>query len=126
MLIRKHGGFTSVEAQNHLLTFGEYAAMHLLAWSPRIWRGLATEEECYAHVRATGPWTLTKPDPLFSQPVEEREVPRSGIIVTRSFQYARTASGGSVLWLGRRKRVGRGEGVSDLRYDILDRVRTQT
>jgi hypothetical protein len=45
-------------------------------------------------------------------------------IVTRNFQYARTAAGGSVLWLGRRKRVGRGEGVSDLRYDILERVRT--
>jgi hypothetical protein len=70
MLIRKHGGFTSVEAQNHLLTFGEYAAMYLLAWSPRIWRGLATEDECYEHVRATGPWTLTKLDPLFSHPGE--------------------------------------------------------
>ena len=54
--------------------------------------------------------------------VEERAVPRSGVIVTRSFQYAHTASDGSVLWLGRRKRVGRGEGVSDLRYDILERA----
>ncbi len=58
--------------------------------------------------------------------VEEREVPRSGVIVTRNFQYARTASGGSVLWLARRKRVGHGEGASDLRYDILEPVRTKT
>ncbi len=86
MLIRKHGGFTSVEAQNHLLTFGEYAAMYLLAWSPRIWRGLeneddiwrglATEDECYEHVRTTGPWTLTKLDPLFSpSPSNEPPLP---------------------------------------------------
>ena len=45
--------------------------------------------------------------------IEEREVPRSGIVDTRAFQYARTANGERVLWLGRRKQVGRGEGSSD-------------
>jgi hypothetical protein len=52
--------------------------------------------------------------------LEEREVPRSGVIVTRAFQYARTVTGGRVLWLGRRKQVGRGEGSSALRHDVLD------
>ncbi|MDQ0971853.1 hypothetical protein QFZ31_001731 [Neobacillus niacini] len=29
--------FTSSHASNHLMTFGEYAAMYLLAWSPQLW-----------------------------------------------------------------------------------------
>ncbi|PXA67077.1 hypothetical protein [Cryobacterium arcticum] len=52
--------------------------------------------------------------------IEENEVPRSGIIVTRSFQMARTTNGGRLLWLGRAKRVGRGEGSSGLYFDVLD------
>ena len=48
-IVRSDGGFTSVEAQNHLLTFGEYAALYLLAWSTRVWRAPATEDRCYEH-----------------------------------------------------------------------------
>ena len=33
--------FTSTNAGNHLMTFGEYAAMYLLSWSPSLW-----ETEC--------------------------------------------------------------------------------
>lgn len=29
--------FTSTNASNHLMTFGEYAAMYLLSWSPSLW-----------------------------------------------------------------------------------------
>ena len=47
----------------------------------------------------------------------EEEVPRDGAVVTRRYQLARTPSGGTVLWLGRRKRVGEGEGWSGLRFD---------
>ncbi len=50
--------------------------------------------------------------------IAEEEVPRDGIVVTRSYQLARTEGGETVLWLGRRKRAGQGEGWSGLRFDI--------
>jgi hypothetical protein len=65
VLVRRHAGFTSVEAQNHLLTFGEYAAMYLAAWSPRVWRRLGDEERCYEHLRGTSPFKVTDLDLLF-------------------------------------------------------------
>jgi hypothetical protein len=49
--------------------------------------------------------------------IAEEEVPRDGAIVTRRYQLARTPSGGTVVWLGRQKRVGDGEGWSGLRFD---------
>ena len=30
--------FTSSHANNHLMNFGEYAAMYLLSWSPELWK----------------------------------------------------------------------------------------
>lgn len=61
---------------------------------------------------------ILEPDrPDFS--LFEEEVPRSGARVTRAYQYARWVDGSTVLWLGRRKRPGRGEGSSGLRYDTL-------
>lgn len=50
--------------------------------------------------------------------IAEEEVGRSGVVVERRFQYARTADGRALLWVGRRKRVGRGEANSGLRFDI--------
>jgi hypothetical protein len=50
--------------------------------------------------------------------IAEEEVPREGVVVTRRFQLARTADGSSVLWIGRRKAVGQGEGYSGLKFDI--------
>ncbi len=47
----------------------------------------------------------------------EEEVPRDGAVVTRRYQLARTPDGGTALWIGRRKRVGEGEGWSGLRFD---------
>lgn len=52
--------------------------------------------------------------------IEDEEVPRDGAVVTRSFQYARWIDGGSFLWVGRAKRVGRGMGSSGLRWDIAE------
>jgi hypothetical protein len=49
--------------------------------------------------------------------IAEEEIPREGILLTRRFQLARTATGGSVLWIGRQKVAGRGEGASGLRFD---------
>lgn len=53
--------------------------------------------------------------------IEEEEIPREGAIVERVFQFARWFDGRSLLWLGRRKRPGRGEGASGLRFDVTQR-----
>jgi hypothetical protein len=45
--VREHAGFTSTDAGSHLLTFGEFAAMYLAAWSPRVWRALATAAQIF-------------------------------------------------------------------------------
>jgi hypothetical protein len=55
--------------------------------------------------------------------VEEEEVPRDGIQLTRAFNYARDAQGRALLWIGRRKTTGRGEGASGLRFDVVRRGR---
>jgi hypothetical protein len=59
--------------------------------------------------------TLLAGDPLR---LADEEVPRWGTMVTRRFQYARTAGGRGILWLGRHRRSGRGEGASGLRFDL--------
>jgi hypothetical protein len=48
----------------------------------------------------------------------EEEVPRTGLRVTRAFQYARWTDGSSHLWIARHKQAGRGEGSSGLRFDV--------
>ena len=53
--------------------------------------------------------------------IEEEEVPREGALVERGFQYARWFDGAGLLWLGRRKTVGRGESSSGLRFDVMER-----
>ena len=55
--------------------------------------------------------------------IEEEEVPRDGIEVKRAFNYARDAQGRALLWIGRRKTTGRGEGASGLRFDVIRRGR---
>jgi hypothetical protein len=55
--------------------------------------------------------------------VEEEEIPRDGIELTRAFNYARDAHGRGLLWIGRRKTTGRGEGASGLRFDVIRRGR---
>jgi len=52
--------------------------------------------------------------------IREEEVPREGARVTRAYQLARWMDGTTHLWLARRKRVGRGEGSSGLRFDVMD------
>lgn len=59
------------------------------------------------------------PEPYF---INEEEVPRSGRIVTRSFQRTRWLDGRVVLWLGRRTIVGHGEGSSDLEFDVIEEI----
>jgi hypothetical protein len=54
--------------------------------------------------------------------LEDEEVPRDGIELKRSFNYARDASGRALLWIGRSKTTGRGEGASGLRFDLVRRA----
>lgn len=51
----------------------------------------------------------------------EEEVPRSGVQVTRTWQYARWHDGSRHLWQARRKLTGGGEGSSGLRYDQVEK-----
>ena len=53
--------------------------------------------------------------------LEEEEVPRDGIELKRAFNYARDAQGRALLWIGRSKTTGRGEGASGLKFDVVTR-----
>jgi hypothetical protein len=53
--------------------------------------------------------------------LEEEEVPRDGIEIKRAFNYTRDAEGRALLWIGRSKKTGRGEGASGLRFDVVKR-----
>ena len=52
--------------------------------------------------------------------LHDEEVPREGMRVTRGYQCTRWIGGQTVLWLGLRKGVGRGEGASGLRFDDVE------
>jgi hypothetical protein len=46
-LVADEANFTGRGGHSHLIGFGEYAAMYLLAWSTRVWRPLATPDDLY-------------------------------------------------------------------------------
>jgi hypothetical protein len=56
-------------------------------------------------------------DPGTPLAIYDEEVPRAGARVVRQWTLARSADGRTLLWRGRRKGVGRGEGSSGLRFD---------
>ncbi len=51
--------------------------------------------------------------------LHEEEVPRAGVIVTRSFQRARWFDGKVYTWIGRRKQTGRGQSASGMVFDQI-------
>ncbi|MDQ3110247.1 MAG: hypothetical protein M3R17_10160 [Bacteroidota bacterium] len=51
--------------------------------------------------------------------INEEEISRSGLIITTSFQRTRWYDGRIVTWKGYSKQIGRGEGSSGLKYDLL-------
>ena len=59
-------------------------------------------------------------DPGQPLDVREEEVPRGGVQVTRGSQLTRWLGGTTYRWVGRRKRPGRGESWSGLRFDIVE------
>lgn len=74
-------------------------------------------------IRARG--VLLRPD-VRPFHVFEEEIPRTGVHVTRTAQYARWLDGRSHLWIGRQKASGRGEGWSGLKFDsVEDAVRRE-
>jgi hypothetical protein len=54
--------------------------------------------------------------------INEEEIPRSGVIVKRSFQRTRWLNGKTYLWIGRRKEAGKGEGWSNLEFDQIEDI----
>jgi hypothetical protein len=58
--------------------------------------------------------------------VEDEEVSRSGLVVERTWQFARWTGGQPILWLGRRVKGGRGEGSSGLAWDLTESPPTAT
>ncbi len=52
--------------------------------------------------------------------IHEEEVPRSGTIVTQSYQRTRWYNGKVVHWVGRKTGNGKGEGDSGLRWDLVE------
>ena len=52
--------------------------------------------------------------------LQEEEVPREGARLSRDYVMARWMNGSTVVWSRRRKRVGRGEGSSGLRFDVAE------
>lgn len=62
----------------------------------------------------------TKPEPYY---VHEEEIPRAGIRVMQCFQRTRWLNGEVVVWLGMKKKTGKGEGSSNLQFDVLQDVK---
>ncbi|MEL6986656.1 MAG: hypothetical protein AAGK97_02410 [Bacteroidota bacterium] len=60
---------------------------------------------------------LTEHQPTFL--IEEQEIGKAGIIVKRNFQRTRWLNGKTLLWMGRKKQTGRGEGNAKLVFDQL-------
>jgi hypothetical protein len=57
---------------------------------------------------------------LVGPPIHEEEVPREGARLSRDYVMTRWTNGATLLWSRRRKRVGRGEGSSGLRFDVTE------
>ena len=58
-----------------------------------------------------------------SMVLEDEEVSRGGVVVSRAWQYARWIDGRPLLWLGRHTRPGHGEGSSGLAWDTTESPR---
>lgn len=52
-LLRRVARFTSGSSANHLLSFAEYCAMYLSAWSPSTWSTLPTADDIYTENRSS-------------------------------------------------------------------------
>jgi hypothetical protein len=46
-LVREEAQFTTTDGHNHMLAFGEFVALHLVAWSTRAWKKLSEASDVY-------------------------------------------------------------------------------
>ncbi|PSL35073.1 hypothetical protein [Chitinophaga ginsengisoli] len=60
-----------------------------------------------------------QPAPYF---INEEEIPRAGVIVSISYQRTRWLNGEPLLWRGRFKQAGKGEGWSNLKFDQIEDI----
>jgi hypothetical protein len=51
--------------------------------------------------------------------LNEEELPRNGLKLTRRWKYVRWVDGSTHLWIGRERTPGRGEGSSGLQFDLI-------
>lgn len=51
--------------------------------------------------------------------IDDQEIPKAGVILSSTYQRTRWINGQTVLWQGRRKSAGRGEGSSGLLFDLI-------
>jgi hypothetical protein len=63
---------------------------------------------------------ILRPTTAAPRQIAEQAIPRSGVVLTRAWQRTRWIDGSIHMWVERRKRSGRGEGSSGLRYDAVD------
>lgn len=54
--------------------------------------------------------------------LNQEQVLRAGVVVTRSFQRTRWFDGKVFTWVGRRKKTGRGQGASGLAFDRIESI----
>ena len=68
-VVRDHAKFTSQKAGNHLLSFGEFAAMYLLAWNAQNWPEIIREGEGLSTNRYDN--TTKNHDDIYSKQIKE-------------------------------------------------------
>jgi hypothetical protein len=86
--------------------------------------GLQLERRPIIRVAANGTQTVVEPKGRVLRAatplrVENEEISRGGATITSQFHLARWIDGRTVVWLGRKKEMGRGEGSSGLRFDSV-------
>jgi hypothetical protein len=59
-IITERVGFTSQKADNHLMSFGEWAAMYVTSWSPDVWPASLPEAEELIHHTDNGKVSVVK------------------------------------------------------------------
>jgi hypothetical protein len=126
-------GLAAGDSQRVLTDFGDaeliyrlqsFVPDHWHPFVPVIVAGLQLERRPIIRVAGDGSRTVVEPKGRILRAasplrIEEEEVPRSGSIVTRRYQLTRWTDGGTIVWAGRSKRAGRGEGSSGLKFDSV-------
>jgi hypothetical protein len=105
-----------LEGDNRQVQLQRAAMLRFLEWDPD-----------HQHPKKVRPRTALLRQGLDQSPrqayfIHEEEVPRAGVQVTQAFQRTRWHNGRTLVWLGIKKQVGRGEGASGLVFDQIIHV----